>query len=200
MMGKLTRVIGVMVIMVLALTACASDDEGELPTLMPDMAQEEEAPPTEAPSEPDAIPTATEQPRTRPTLPPTWTPTPLPSMTPTPLPPPTQDPANAGSQSEILASCGEFGPVSGGEEISIRVGETPEIVWRAVPEAGLYRLYIFDETGFMIHQWIGEETTYTPRADLFTTPSLYGWEVEPLDPQGIQICPGRGGLINARQG
>jgi hypothetical protein len=151
-------------------------------------------------------PPATQPPRERPTLPPTWTPTftvtPIePVSTPTEsLPPPPPPPA------QIREECGTFAPDLGQSTERIRLGERPTLYWTPVAGAALYRLYIFDENNLELsinertplYQWIGEETFHTVPEDVFQLPIRYGWEAQPLDAAGIQICVGRGHLINAR--
>jgi hypothetical protein len=190
---RTSTLIGVLCV-VLLLAACGqSEPERELPTLIPlEMNDESDQEPTPTP------PAATATPRTRPTLPPSWTPTPQPTATPGP---PTATPGLPIPQAQIdtiLEACSVFGPDLVNSDERISVGDSPTVAWTSVEGATLYRLYVFDEAGNQLHLWIGAETSYTIPADVITREIRYGWEVHPLDADGIQMCYGRGGLINAR--
>jgi hypothetical protein len=179
----------------LFLAACGqSEPERELPTLIPlDEATEgtiQQLTPTP--------PAATATPRTRPTLPPSWTPTPQSSPTPQPSTATPAPPIPEAQIDAISEACSVFGPDVANSDDRITVGESPTVAWTPVEGATLYRLYVFDEAGNQLHLWIGAETAYTISADILTREIRYGWEVQPLDAAGIQMCHGRGGLINAR--
>lgn len=183
--------------LVMVLAACASGSEEPAAT---------EAPPAEATPEVEAE-TATPEPTptltptfVRPTLQPTWTPTPMNTPTllpeevaateasaPTVPPPATIDPA-----------CGTFGPDRAVMDTEFLLGESPTIAWTPVEGAALYRVLIYDQNGFQVHSELVEETSVDVNPDVFTVAGPYGWDVEPLDGFGIQMCIGRGDMLLAR--
>jgi hypothetical protein len=95
-------------------------------------------------------------------------------------------------------SCATFGPITANSDSEFQFGESPSIEWGDVPEASLYRLFIVDDQDNIIHEKLVEDNFYLVPAEVFPSSGRYGWEVEPLDSLGIQICFGRGESFIAR--
>jgi hypothetical protein len=191
----------VAVVFIIALAACNTGGEPELPTLAsiddgdtPALAPTETA--TEQTSD-DPTPTAESVIRERPTLPPTWTPL---ASTSTPEPTPAQ-PTNVPTPIEERSeACDRFVVDRANSAQSIRVGDSPTVAWTRLdtPELRLYHLTVVDEAGEERYQRLVEDTSHTIPAEVFTDAVLYGWEVLPLDELGQPICASRGGLLDAR--
>lgn len=181
----------VIVILIALLAACDQQQDEPLPTVVPTIQIEDPTPTREVAEtvEPSPTPSRVE----RPTLPPTWTPTPSPTIatqevTATPLPTIASPPQE----------CGGFGPDTSVTIEEFQLGESPTIGWRAVETAGSYWVVILDPAGNVIHERFLEELSYVIPWEVFPAPLRYGWEVRPLDANGIQMCDARGGRLIAR--
>lgn len=182
------------IMLALLIAACGAngaDDPADAPT---------EAPPspaaTTATAAPEALPTwtpesaldsaaADEPSEAEPLLPPTWTPraptvptaTPtlnIPTQTPRPTHTPLPDWCNA------LVAIEAPGASIAGHPVHLR--------WGALENAAQYRVELRNGSGNLVHSTVIEDTEYTFSGDLFTLPSVYGWEVAPLDEDGTPIC------------
>lgn len=176
-----------MAVLVLVSACNTTTDESALPTLLVTQQQiNTTAPSSEPTSSPTQGPTATL--RVRPTLPPTWTLTPTLSPTPTAtLVVPTRTPVVI--QNTLPPACSTFDAVFAESDVQFNVGQSPRVTWTAVEGAELYRLILSGPGGVIINDQIYlRETTYTFEASLFTAGQLYGWEVYPINPAGIQMC------------
>jgi hypothetical protein len=189
---------------IIILSACGGDDNSQpaLPTqiTLPELTPSQEILTN---AEPQQAPSNTPQPLQRPTLPPTFTPTLSPSATPQILTntPQASQPNNTQPSSQLNAlpeSCTTFGPITANSDNEFQFGESPSIEWGDVLEASLYRLFIVDDQDNIIHEKLVEDNFYLVPAEVFSAPGRYGWEVEPLDSLGIQICFGRGASFIAR--
>ena len=179
--------------LMLALVAC--DSGGDAEDTLPTRGQvDEENSDTVDDEAVDPTPTAESlesQSSGPPTLPPSWTPEPTNTLIPQPtrfetMPPPTVRPA-----------CQEFRIDREQSSDEITLGENPILAWTQVPGAGSYRVRLFDESGVPITDDppIAVENVYTLSGEYFTMPGRYGWEVQPLDAAGIQMCTGLGDLL-----
>jgi hypothetical protein len=166
------------------------------------------------------VPSPTELVRS--TLPPTWTPvlsytpsitptasitltpsiTPTPSLTPTVTPTvtltytPTPNMTNAFLLSQPLTpECADFGVDTTRTQRQFPSGTQPTVVWTPVESAVAYQIRLYDPNQTTIASETTIETEFTFDADLFELNQLYGWEVAPLDADGVQLCPARGGLL-----
>ncbi|MBC7871290.1 MAG: hypothetical protein H7Y09_10665 [Chitinophagaceae bacterium] len=139
-------------------------------------------------------------PPARPTLPASWTPVPTMAVT--------DVPAGSAPTQAVVAppltvegsnpACSTFGPDPATNTTEFFLEESPRVGWTAVDGARLYRLFVFDAEQTRIHERLVEETFYDIPAEVFSLAGRYGWEVEPLDGLGIQMCLARGEEIRAR--
>ncbi|GAB4510455.1 MAG: hypothetical protein OHK0046_07320 [Anaerolineae bacterium] len=190
------RQLFIMIILGLLLAACGgSDGNNDLPTTIAPVAEsttEETTQPEESqPAEATATPTRAG----RATLPPSWTPEP----SETPLPPTATN--TAIPTLEIIdapPACNGFGPNTLETDETIQLGNSARVAWRPVEGARLYRIVVIDPQGNTILEELTDQTSYTISPNVFLAAVRYGWEVRPLDNVGIQMCPGRGGLLNVR--
>lgn len=170
------------------LAACGGRQAEPLPTAFPTLSDQAviESTPTSEPT-----PTTSS---VRPTLPPSWTPTIAPTPTPTSTPtlPPTVD------VQPISPVCSTFGPDFANSVREFNLGESPTVSWIAVEGARLYRLMLFNAQQIEILTTLVDGTSYTFDPESFPASGRYGWDVEPLDQFGIQICIRRGDTLLAR--
>lgn len=192
----MTKNLAILVLMLLLLAACGDEQENSLPTAA-QLVEEEPTPTREIAETVEIAPTATARPRERPTLPPTWTATPLPD---TPTPTITATPLPTIEIDNPPEECGPFGPDTSVTDEEFTLGESPTIGWRSVETAGSYWVVIFDPNRSVIHERFTEELSYIIPWEVFAAPVRYGWEVRPLDVEGIQMCDARGGRLIARSG
>jgi hypothetical protein len=191
-------------------SACSSDSEADLPTLVPTIAPVESVV-TEEPTLPPTTDTIEEQnPEAptddagtsgganfaRPTLPPTWTPMPEPSETPTATPIiPTITPF-VPVNNTLPSGCDVFDVDFANTDTEFLIGASPTVTWIATPGATQYRVTVANANGLVIKDDIYlSETTYTFPADYFEEGQFYGWTVIPLDADGVQMCYLRGGEL-----
>ncbi|MFW5691948.1 MAG: hypothetical protein ACOCX3_01210 [Chloroflexota bacterium] len=202
-------------VVVITVTACGGDEETPVeptrfvPTVedTAPVTPETEAGEEAASSTPD-LPTATPTTIERRPLPPTWTSTP--ELLPTPTltdeasrATPTEDqdagvvspPVEASTERE---ECAAFSVDFEQSTREFMLGTAPTIAWTAVPNTGLYRVTVFNEAEEEVHTQLVETTTYTIPFDVFRLPGPYGWNVEPLDLIGVQMCTSRGDVMFAR--
>lgn len=174
--------------MIAILAACGGGQAEPLPTAFPTLSDQSiiESTPT-----PEPTPTTSSG---RPTLPPSWTPTIAPTLTPTftPTLPPT-----SGVQ-PVSSACGVFGPDFANSTREFNVGDSPTIAWTAVEGARLYRLILINAQQVELFTTLVEGTSYTFDPETFVVAGRYGWDVEPLDQFGIQMCIRRGDIMIAR--
>jgi hypothetical protein len=203
---RMLRLSGLILLMLL-MAACGGDDEGgEVPTLIPTFDGQEAA--TDEVQAPSADVTATSTPRVVvPTLPPSWTPEPTatptvpvtftPSLTRTPRTSATVTPVAPTPIPPEVVDCSNFGPDMSLSTTTYQLNAQPgpTIAWLPIPDIRYYRIRLFDQVGneAMPDMPIVEDaSTYTIDPITFSSPGRYAWEVQPLDDNLIQVCPGRG--------
>lgn len=179
---------------------------------------------TEAPPTPVVSPTAvlTATPLVRATLPPSWTPvisltpsitpsasiTLTPSKTNTPTDTPTITPSLtftptptprltdiALAQQPLLPACVNFGADPERTSSTFIFGDAPIVYWTPVDAAAVYQIRLVDENQTTLKTDTTTDTQYTFDVKYFEDGGIYGWDVIPLDQDGVQMCPSRGGLL-----
>ena len=188
-------------LLMLIVVACGGDNSNtpesqSQPTLAVDEdttdSQQSDAP-TRTPL-PTQVPQATAPPVV--TLPPTWTPQPTNTAIQATLTP-TEGPTSAPIRT--LQACDGFGPDFANSDTEFVLGESPTISWTSVEGAELYRILIFDELQVEVLRDFTEETSRSINPDVFYIAGRYGWQIEPLDAIGVQICPGRGEALRVTE-
>jgi ABC-type Fe3+-hydroxamate transport system substrate-binding protein len=187
--------IGFLIFSALVIAACNGTQESATAVPTSDATAEAVDVTDEATSTP--LPTF---PPSRPTLPPSWTPLAESASTDVPaLGAPTQ--AVVAPPLTVEGSnpaCTTFGADPATNTTEFFLGESPRIAWTVVDGARLYRLFVFDAEQTRIHEQLVEEPFYEIPAEVFQREGRYGWEVEPLDGLGIQMCLARGEELVAR--
>jgi hypothetical protein len=188
---KKSPLIVILLVGVLINAACGSGSEA---TLSPTPAQAEVT--AEAQSDFTSTPTA-ESPPTfslrAPTLPASWTPTGTQTPTETPTLTPSPEPVVVATANP---ACEPFRVDFEITQREINLGETLTVGWTPVEGAGLYRVFVYDITlqDLRLKEELLESNAlaYTFAQDVFPRAGRYGWEVQPLDTVGIQMCLGVG--------
>ena len=149
--------------------------------------------PTPSPVTPTDIPTEapTALPIERPTLPPTWTPEP--DITETPVPSTTSDvPPTVAQVQAILPTeipgCENFGVDLTRTKRSYVTGEDVAVFWRLIAGAEFYKVMLLNDQAEEIFVDYVNADGYIFTADHFEAGKLYGWQVHPISPLGVQVC------------
>ena len=109
---------------------------------------------------------------------------------------PTPDLTNQALLSQPLAEvCTDFSADPTRDEGSFTFGTAPTIYWTEVETAAAYDLRLFDSNRVTVASDTTTDTEYTFDAALFNPNGFYGWEVSPLDADGVPICPARGSIL-----
>jgi hypothetical protein len=128
-----------------------------------------------------------------PTLPASWTPTGTQTPTETPTPTPSPAPVVVATANP---ACEPFRVDFEITQREINLGETLTVGWTPVEGAGLYRVFVYDITlqDLRLKEELLDSNflAYTFAQDVFPRAGRYGWEVQPLDAVGIQMCLGVG--------
>ncbi|MEQ8673342.1 MAG: hypothetical protein RLP44_02750 [Aggregatilineales bacterium] len=183
----------VLTICMLMVAACngggGNDEDIQLPTRVDansaDGGQQEDSP------ESGVTPTAPpESPSGRPTLPPSWTPTTAPTLT------LTSTPTVAPTQAVVttLEACGTFRIDRERSTSEFRLGESPTVAWTNVDGASFYRIRLFDsiQSEISLDPLSSTETSLVINYEFFTVAGRFGWTVEPIGADGVQMCTGMG--------
>jgi len=158
----------------------------------------------------------------RATLPPTWTPalsytpsiTVTPSITLTPSRTPsltltpsptltftvTYTPSPNATDFALLSQpltpeCANFGLDTTTTSSQFKLGAPATVGWTSVSTAAIYIVRLYDANQVTLVTDKTTDTTYTFSAAQIPTVETYAWTVAPLDGDGVQICPSRGGLL-----
>ncbi len=133
------------------------------------------------------VPAPSPTPLTRRTLPPSWTPS---------IPTATLDlialPREA---TNVPERCDAFTPDFDRNRPTFNFGFAPEIYWRLVSTASLYRVRLYNPRGEVV---FGDDTpndVYVFPPELFSEIEPYGWEVIPLDTERNQLCQPIGSIL-----
>lgn len=193
---RITKLLFLTLFLPLMLIACQGEDNE--PEVVPTLANADVDSDSSARATLTPLPTHTPFPTLpgRGTLPPSWTPSPTGTSvppTPTETQPPTDPPRFTPE------SCEGFAPDFQNSVENFTLGESPVIAWREVEAAALYRIIIFDEQERTLLTEFTEEEFFNVPAPVFTQAGRYGWQIEPLDSIGIQICPSRGEVLRAQE-
>lgn len=181
---KLKALIGIALLTLLALAACAqppTSPEG-VPTVPLSLTL-----PTQAP---------TPTPIVRATLPPTWTPF-VPPPTETPVIVPTLDlTATAIILTPTLEICAAFLPDSARTSVSFPYGDPALIAWLPFEVASTYDVRLYDATtdAVVLHTITGANELTIPET-YFAVDGSYYWLVYPLDVNRVVLCPPIGGVL-----
>ncbi len=173
-----------MLVIGLVLAACAPEAQ-VVPTLLPA---------TEAPTEvPTDAPTAA--PIERPTLPPEWTAapqatdTPIPTITPNVLPTVSQIQAILPTE---IPGCENFGVDLARTKRSYMRGDDVAVFWSMIDGAEFYKVMLLNDQAEEIFVDYVNADGYIFTADKFEPGKLYGWQVHPINPLGVQMCVTQG--------
>ena len=154
------------------------------------------APPSETPLPAGDVPT--NMPIERATLPPTWTP-PVDVNADTPTPTEVTLVPDLTSEAlrfqPTLAACDAFVFDRNTTPRTFRLGEPVTISWGAPFGAARYRVSLLDQTLAPLFVQNTTATTFSFPANVFQFGGLYGWEVRPLDLNGVQFCLPIGGEL-----
>ncbi len=187
-------IIFIVFLLPMILVACDSGNSEDV--VLPTRVQSDEEPSVDTSPVPEsgvtAEPIATERPSR--SLPPSWTPTLAPTLTETPEPTPTRE-GGADAVPTIPPGCATFRPDASNSVTEFTLGESPVVSWIAADGAQNYRVRVTTEVGFELttDAPIVSDTSIALDSELFTESGRYGWTVEPLDSNGIQMCIGLGG-------
>jgi hypothetical protein len=142
-----------------------------------------------------AMPTSSQIPQGRPTLPPTWTPSPEANQA---VEQPSDTPATVIQVVEALEACNSFDADREKSTSTITPEESPVAAWTPVQGASRYRVRLINEFGeeLLLTNQFGEklpymyttEPSYSFDIDLFEPGKRYGWGVYPEDSLGQQMC------------
>jgi hypothetical protein len=172
----------ILLIVLLALTACATQQAAPPAATLPPAGTETEV---VSPTEPPTL-------APRSTLPPTWTPGVPPTETPQGgIPTATEVPPTI-VQPTLPEACNTFEPDMERTPRNYIDGQDVTVYWSAVEGAGFYYIALTDETAAVVFEDYTEEPSYTFPADQFESGKLYGWQAHPINALGIQMCLARG--------
>jgi len=171
---KMSVLMSMMALVVLAACAGRSSPPTPIPQAMV----------TRAPTQ---TPEPTPTPLTRRTLPPSWTPiVPTPTIDYTPMP---RDATN------VPRMCDGFAPDIERSYTTFIVNGNAEIYWTRIAAASLYRVRLYDPSGAIIFEADTTEQVFVFPENLLTQTELYAWEVFPMNDEREQICQPVGSIM-----
>jgi hypothetical protein len=179
----------------LALVACAAPPA---PTATPVPPTDPPLPPTT--TSPSAESAVTNLPVERSTLPPTWTPELLETLTPTEVTLVPDLTSEALRFQPTLAACEAFVFNRDTTPRTFTLGQPVNLAWSAPLGAASYRVTLVDQTLAPLFVETTTATSYTLPAELFQFGGIYGWDVRPLDINGVQFCLPIGGELTMAAG
>ncbi|MBN1202337.1 MAG: hypothetical protein JXJ20_10820 [Anaerolineae bacterium] len=132
-------------------------------------------------------------------LPPTWTPWSRPTVTPLPTSALGDNGLNDGGSLSISSPvpqaptwtplpdyCNELNPR--GEDPEIYIGEAATIKWDPIASVPMYLVEVRQPGGGIVLNEYTEGASMTISSETFEARGVYGWQVWPVDANGMQIC------------
>ncbi len=91
--------------------------------------------------------------------------------------------------------CADFGADPQRNSTQVMLGSPATVAWTPVETAAAYVVRLYDTNLVTLVSQTTTETEFNFDADLFQFGQNYSWDVSPLDADGVQLCPTRGGLL-----